>query len=134
MAKRQVMLRIYAPPEYWKLTEAERSQYSNGCGTEGIVGLLVPDHLFFLSIEIACAIHDFMYELGETQADKEIADRVFLNNMLRIIKTAGGLKFIQKIRVHLAYVYYDAVVKFGGPYFWDGKNRPVEFKQTAVAI
>lgn len=102
----------------------------NGCGTTGWKGKLVPDRLWFLSISEACNIHDFMYIVGETLEEKQLADRVFLNNMLRIIDAHGGWYFIQARRRRLAFVYYSAVDSFGGPAFWKDKNKLEEFREV----
>lgn len=63
-----------------------------------------------------------MYAAGSTIADKEEADRVFLNNMLRLITAAGGLGALRWLRRQRASRYYEAVCLFGGPAFWGGKN------------
>lgn len=120
---------LYAPPEYWSLTEEQHKEVCNGCGPRGILGILVPNNLFGVDITEACNIHDYMYHIGQTIADKEAADRVLLNNMLRIIEEAHGwpaFGWLQRKRVRKAELYYDVVVKFGGPWFWAGKNDPSE--------
>ncbi len=114
-------MHLYAPKTYWRLTPTAKALICNGCGTSGWKGRLVPGHLLWLSIKEACDIHDFMYHVGVTLADKEEADRVFLNNMLRIVE-AESVWFLKRIRRHMAVDYYGAVRDFGGPAFWDGKN------------
>lgn len=112
--------RLYAPPAYYDLSEVERARICNGCGTKGLGGLIVPDTLWGLEIEDACDIHDFMWHEGSTIEDKREADRIFLNNMLRLID--GGSKWLKWIRRRRAYKYYEGVAVFGGPAFWAGKN------------
>ena len=123
---------LYAPPAYWRLTADQRRQRCNGCGTKGLCGYLVPDHLLGLPIGEACNIHDFMYEVGETLADKQEADRVFKNNMLRLVGAVQISKAwpinrlqlaVMRRRADLAEVYFGFVDKWGGPAFWDGKNQ-----------
>ena len=63
-----------------------------------------------------------MYHVGQTVDDKQEADRVFLNNMLRLIEDASG--WLKCLRRRRALKYYEAVVVFGGPAYWAGKNAP----------
>jgi len=125
-------LKLFAPKRYWELTKELREAITNGCGTGGWKGKLVPDHLWFLNIKEACNIHDYMYYVGETIQEKDEADRVFLNNMLRIIDFAGGLWILQRRRRRLAIIYYEAVKNFGGPAFWASKNKPEEYRLIEV--
>lgn len=116
------LVKLYAPDSYINATENVRNMVVNGCGAGGWKIDLVPDHLLGISIREACKIHDWMYALGETIADKEEADRVFLNNMLRIINAYKSNWILQHFRRRLAHGYYEAVEHFGGPAFWTGKN------------
>ncbi len=119
------MIKLFAPHTYWVASNAERESRCNGCGTKGLGGLLVPDTLYGLDITEACNIHDWMYFEGKNIADKESADRTFLNNMLRIID-AGSFAPLRWLRRVRAMSYYSAVRDFGGPAFWSGKNKPEE--------
>lgn len=123
-------MRLYAPPRYWDLSEKTRQLLSNGCGTDGWKGKLVPESMYGLNISAACDIHDYMYLIGETQVDKEEADRVFLNNLLRIIENRGG--WLAWFRRRRALKYYEAVEQFGGPAFWNEKNPPTTIQSTGV--
>lgn len=113
---------LYAPAEYWELTPEQRKALTNGCGPGRFGSMVVSDRLWGLSIEEACRIHDYQYAVGETIEDKFEADRVFLNNMLRLIDAAGGWWLLVALRRHAAVKYYRAVADFGGPFFWKGKN------------
>lgn len=113
---------LFAPQSYINASPEVLKAVLNGCGTAGWKGWIVPDTLYFLSITPACNIHDWMYTAGSTKEDKEEADRVFLNNMIRLIEEAGGPWLLKKLRRNRAYVYYESVSHFGGPAFWDGKN------------
>jgi hypothetical protein len=113
--------KLYAPVEYWLLNPEEKSRICNGAGPKGY-GWLVPDTLYGLSIKSAADIHDYMYYVGTTLQDKQEADRVFLNNMLRIIEANTSFKPLAWLRTHRAYKYYWAVERFGGPAFWNDKN------------
>ena len=112
--------KLFAPLGYWDLSDQAREEMLNGCGTRGIIGLLVPDTVWGLCITPACNIHDYMYSVGATIADKDEADRVFLNNMLRMID--DGIWVLKLPRIIRAKEYYEAVHLCGRPAFWSGKN------------
>ena len=112
--------RLYAPEAYVKMDPKKRKEIVNGCGAANARFDFVPDHIWGLRITEVCNIHDYMYNVGENNEDKEVADRVFLNNLIRLINAKGGaLKYLRRIR---AREYYMAVKHFGGSAFWDGKN------------
>lgn len=125
MSRAGTSVDLYAPISYWEAGPADRAGICNGCGTKGLGGWLVPDTLYGLSITEACNIHDWMYAQGDTIADKEQADRAFLNNMLRIIESKS-IRILLWPRRMRAMKYYSAVRDFGGPAFWQGKNAPGE--------
>jgi len=119
---------IFAPPEFWEMPEEERALL--GCGPGRVGDYLVPDSFFGLSIRIACQVHDFMYRTGQSITDKARADRVFMNNTMRIVNAAGGiLRWPRKV---LALFYYKMVDLYGGLSFWDGKNEGNEEKEVEV--
>lgn len=105
---------------------------TGGCGPGGIGDFLVPDTMYGLSVRSACSIHDWMYHFGETHEDKEISDRVFLHNMLRIIEVKTKWRWLRYLRNCRAYRYFSAVSKFGGPAFWKDKNRKEEMEEVVV--
>jgi hypothetical protein len=78
--------------------------------------------MYGLSITEAANIHDYMYYVGMTLEDKREADRVFLNNMIRIIEANSKFWVLEFLRKRRAKKYYLAVDWFGGPAFWSGKN------------
>ena len=119
-----IQMELYAPASYHAASPEVRLQVTNGCGTAGWKGRLVPDSIWFLCITPACNIHDWMYTVGLTLADKDEADRVFLNNVCRLIDEAGGPGFLIDLRRDAAKGYFEAVHVFGGPAFWAGKNQP----------
>jgi hypothetical protein len=95
---------------YWTSTDAERHAIVNGCGTgTGWKALLVPETIRGLSIHEACDIHDWMYALGLVIEDKDEADRVFLNNMIRIIDSRRSRRWLRALRLGRAKDYYLAV-------------------------
>lgn len=115
---------LFAPPAYWRLPESERR---GRCGPgRGVLEKIVPDTIYGLRVSAACDIHDKMYMWGATISDKDEADRVFLNNLIRLIEAAGGWRFLVRLRLRRARIYYEAVSHFGGPAFWNTKNQPTE--------
>lgn len=123
---------LYAPEAYHKLSEFEKKEICNGCGAKsGISSWLVPNTLYGLSVKAACNIHDYMYFVGTTNADKEEADRVFLNNMMRIINQDGAA-WLAALRRRRALKYYEAVYYGGGEAFWKSKNAPGTMKYVGA--
>ena len=114
---------LFAPEGYKKLSPIEKGRICNGCGAKG--GFGVPSTFYGLDMTEACQVHDYMYFIGRTNADKEEADRTFLNNLNRIIE-ARSYFFLKPMRYARAKEYYLAVKYFGGSAFWDGKNKNKE--------
>jgi hypothetical protein len=120
------------------MSDSDKKRICNGCGPQGTFDF-IPEHILGVRVSEACQIHDYMYHFAKARIqDKEEADRVFLNNLIRIID-AKSRKYLIKVRVfknhyfqlrnplwlirrELAYRYYQGVKKFGGPAFWAGKN------------
>ena len=111
------MSKLFEPDGYKALTAAEKSKICNGCGSKGLGGWLVPDTIWGLNITGVCNIHDFMYSQGTTLKDKEYADRIFLNNLVR--KIDSGSKLLRWLRRRRALKMYWAVKTFGEAAFWD---------------
>ena len=139
---------LYAPEAYWALSPQEKSRYTNGCGVLG----LVPDSLLGCDIREACNIHDYMWRTGTTHEDMVEGNRVFLNNMLRLVEAHASCKdpdgfwraalallttwkcrLLRGIRRHMAVGYYNAVTDLGGPVYWAGKN-PSENTKTVPLV
>jgi hypothetical protein len=116
-------MKLYAPGLYWALSPEGKADICNGCGTKGFTWL-VPDSMYGLDISEACNIHDFMYVVGVDEEDRAEADRVFKNNLFRIIEAKSKWAIIKILRRRRAVTYYQAVRMFGGPPFWNGKNEP----------
>lgn len=87
------------------------------CGAENAKFDFVPDTIFGVSIISACCIHDDRYIRGGTRADKEIADREFLDNMLEIIDNVKKWYYPTMWARHRAVTYYDGVVRGGDSSF-----------------
>lgn len=125
-------VKLYAPESYWETPEHIIDDLTGGCGPGGFGDWLVPDTVYGLSVFPACRIHDYMYGVGETLADKKEADRVFLNNMVRLIKAKAAWKWLRRLRLRRARTYYYFVKEFGGSAFWKGKNRPEEEREVQI--
>ena len=126
-------LLLFAPENYVLASLAVRAQVVNGCGPGGWKVDIIPDTIYGLNVSEACNIHDWMYTTGETLADKEEADRVFLNNILRLIDAADSIWLLRKLRRIRAREYFEAVSHFGGPAFWAGKNDKKNLVPASVA-
>jgi len=104
---------VSAPQSFWNATGEKRARNCNGCGTEGWKGSLVPETVWGLRISLACDVHDWMYADGETLGDKEVADIIFLCNLLSIIRRAADKSFggwcLKILRERRAMTYYQAV-------------------------
>ena len=117
---------LYAPASYKRASDDVRRRMVNGCGPGGWKVDIIPDTVWGLSIEAACNIHDWMYSAGSTIEDKREADRVFLNNMLRIVNHYTSNRILLWLRRRRVFKYYEAVHLCGGPAFWKDKNKPEE--------
>ena len=112
---------LFAPVRFLKATLPTLMEVCDGCGASGAKFDFVPDRIYGTYIGYACFIHDFMYDEGHTIEDKEEADRVFLNNMLRLIERDRKWYKPTKLQRFRAKGYYRAVKYFGGPAYWKGK-------------
>ena len=114
---------LYAPASFLTASIEELERVCNGCGAANTKFDFVPDRIYGTYIGHACQVHDWQYDIGRSIEDKEEADRVFLNNMYRLIERDKHKWYkptwAQRIR---AREYYQAVQHFGGSAFWSGKN------------
>jgi len=120
------LFNLWAPDSYWLATtdEIRKAIGRGGCGAGWFGDFLIPDTVWFLSIHPACKIHDWMYYHGRTLEDKNKADRVFLNNMLRLIDSQTKWSLLKWLRRRRAYTYYISVQIYGGPAYWRYKLDP----------
>jgi hypothetical protein len=113
---------LFAPTGFKLASTKKLESICNGCGAANAKFDFVPDRIYGTCITYACHIHYFMYNEGLTIEDKQEADRVFLNNLLRLIDKDKHKWYkptkLQRIR---AKEYYQAVDWFGGPAFFNGK-------------
>lgn len=115
-------MKLFAPSLYQSLSPKEKLQICNGCGLKGF-GWIVPDSMYGLDISEACNIHDYMYSVGMDENDRVEADRVFRNNLIRIIEAKTRWTWLKFLRKRRAVKYFWAVQNFGGPAFWNNKNE-----------
>lgn len=113
---------LYGPASFKTASLKTLNEVCNGCGAASAKFDFVPDTIYGMYIGHACNVHDWMYNEGRTLEDKKEADRVMLNNILRLIDFHPKWyrpKFLMRRR---AKKYYYAVKCFGGPAFWAGKG------------
>lgn len=113
---------LYAPASFKNATLDQLLDVCNGCGAAGS-WFRPPKRMYGTLIVYACIIHDWQYGFGTTHEDREEADRIFHNNMNRLI-TRDSVKWYKPTRLQRirAYTYYVAVKRHGGEAFWAGKN------------
>jgi len=122
-------IKLYAPQGYIKLSPSKKAEICNGCGAKG--GIPVPNTFYGLDISEACNIHDYMYYIGKTHADKLEADRVFKNNLSRIIEARTSWSFLKRLRHRRKKTYCYAVEEWGETAYWNGKNKPANILVVA---
>jgi hypothetical protein len=127
-------VKLFAPAGYWALTPEQRADLVNGCGAGKFGGWIIPDYILGKCITPSCDIHDYMYIVGMTLDDKMEADRVFKNNALRIVACGAKSMTLLKARSALVECYYLAVKYFGGPFYWNSKNRDSEYKEVEICL
>lgn len=113
---------LWAPTSFLTTDLDTLLDVCNGCGAANAKFDFVPDRIYGTYIGYACVIHDWMYDVGRTIEDKEEADRVFLNNLLRLISREEKWYKPNFLMRRRAYKYYWAVKCFGGPAYWQGKQ------------
>lgn len=125
---------LYAPAEYWETPKEMVDKVVGGCGPGGFGDYLVPDTIYGIRIREACRIHDFYYSafMPGTYECKFEADRVFLNNMIRIIKVGTKNRVLRLLMMNRAKEYYLAVKYFGGGAFWKNKNDPENMREVEI--
>ena len=115
---------LYAPASFLCTPVDELADLCNGCGAaDSNFNWIIPCRIYGTYIGDCCNVHDYMYFIGKTIEDKDLADRCFLNNMLRMIERDKHKWYkptwLQRIR---ARTYYNAVRWFAGPAYWINKQ------------
>ena len=116
---------LYAPASFLNASLTDLLDTCNGCGAADS-WFRPPKRMYGTLIVQACIIHDWMYEKGRYLEDKKEADRVFLNNLNRLI-TLDSHKWYKPtlLQRRRAEKYYLAVKHCGGEAFWSGKGEVV---------
>lgn len=106
--------------KYSDLTQEQKDYICNGCGGKG-GWVPVPEFIFHAS----CNHHDFLYWTGNTESDREKADKAFYKYMKIDIAEA---KWYKRAYYRIwAWVYYEAVRECGCKFFnYGSKKRTME--------
>ncbi len=127
-----MILKLYAEPKCFEYRDKFPEEWLTlGCGPGDVGDYLVPDRILGLSVVEACRVHDWYYRFweGETEVHRAIADRIFLNNMLRIIFDNSGNFTVRRARAWIAdHVYYESVRRRGAPAFFEGRNPETHYQ------
>lgn len=114
----------------WASLSDEQRQYineyiTNGCGPKG--GPLDPPDWIFNDV---CDEHDFYYWVGGSEVDRENVDFLFYKKLkAEISKSSWYLRWWYSV---VAYTYYKAVRRWGGPYFEYGPKISQEQLELMV--
>jgi hypothetical protein len=96
----------------------EFKELCNGCGANSRFIDFVPDKLLWLDIKFACHIHDYSWIVcNPTNEEFHKWNRIFFNNMCRLVVSATKSWMLRRLRLFLAKRYYDAVSTFGAYIF-----------------
>ena len=115
-------LSLYIPNSYLMASNEERNRVCNGCGAKD--GAKVPDSILFVSILLACKIHDWMFEFGKTMGDYWFANLIFFWNMFVLVVNGSANKAMILIRMPIVIVYFLGVMtRFGISAYWVNKNE-----------
>ena len=123
-------MRLYAHKECWDFMEQHPAEFhSFGCGPGGLGDFFVPDTMYGLDISLACKIHDWYYRFydGNSEADRKMADMIFRDNLLIIIRANSKSRVLRWLRERRCEKYYHLVRSFGGPAFYEEREPVDEF-------
>lgn len=126
-------MKLFAEPECWAFKKEHPHAWTTfACGPGDFGNYLVPDSILGVSVTEACRIHDWYYRFypGDTEEDRFMADRVLLNNMLRIIVCASKSKWLLRARYYIAHLYFTSVRKYGAPAFFEERNDNTQYKEV----
>ena len=110
---------LIAPEGYSNLTPKNKAEICNGCGPKGKLDF-IPDRIWGLKITEACDIHDFSWFICEmTHENFKMTNRIFYQNILRLIDRETNNRTLKWLRRRRAYKYYKAVDTIGSMIFWN---------------
>ena len=107
--------RLKVADDFW-LTWGEKKGMCNGCGT-GITAYIIPNTVYGLNIRIACCIHDYGYEVGGTEEDRQKLDDELHDNIEAIIDSFDTWYYPTRPAKLRADTYRFAVEKAGAGAF-----------------
>ncbi len=118
---------LLVPQSFFEATKEEIEAKTGGCGPGSIGDWFVPDTMYGESVFLACQVHDWMYGEGKTEQDRFYSDMVFDWNMkvLILIHPRTGKmedEMLDKLRLHRATTYFEAVRYGGGDAFDSGET------------
>lgn len=123
--------KLFADKDCWVFKKSHPGEFSTfGCGPGGIGDFLVPDTIYGLRVSAACRIHDWGYRFskGNSEEDRERHDRIFKNNLIRIVRANTKSKLMLLLRMRRVKTYYYSVRFFGGPAYWSERNSESELE------
>ena len=126
-------MKLYADKECWEFKEKHPEEFASfGCGPGGWGDFVVPDKILGVSVKQCCEIHDWYYRFywQDTEEARERADRIFLNNMNRVIRAKSKSPRMRKLRFLMAAGYYKAVRLFGASAYFDERNPDLEYREV----
>ena len=107
---------LLAPESYWKLTDDEKYEITNGCGPARATAL-IPNRIFGVNLKSACDIHDYTYTRTESVGSRREADDLLLVNMHSLLEENQKSLFLKMIGSLGAGLYYLVVRLLGETYF-----------------
>lgn len=124
---------LFAAAECWEFKKRYPDEFATfACGPgDGLAEMLVPNTIYGLSINPCCAIHDWYYRYypGNTEMDRQLADRVFKNNMIRLVTAQTKWWWLRRLRLRRVKTYY-AMVRFAGAAaFFEERNKDSEVQE-----
>lgn len=120
---------LFAAAECWEFKKRYPEEFASfGCGPGGLGDILVPDTIYGLSVNSCCAIHDWYYRYfpGNTEMDRELADRIFKNNMIRLVTAKTKWSWLRRLRLRRVKTYYSMVRFAGATAFFEERNKDSE--------
>ena len=132
-----IMTKLITKYDYDNAPLEAKKTICNGCGpaNSGWKSKIIPNTIYGLSVKEACYIHDWMYYFGVSDYGKELADKVFLENMYKLI--ADGSWWLRFLRRRRALKYYLAVKFFGKRAYMadkEGTNNEIFVKDYELKL
>lgn len=116
---------IYNGVKYWHPLRYEFIEpLKDCCGAgDGIQERLVPETIYGLRITRACSIHDFSFEVAESDEDFILANIAFLYNIMAIIDARSANAAMRWVRRYRAMTYYNSVQELGKTAFENARRK-----------